>query len=38
MEGDSDAATGVGIAQDADNLSDDLSDNGWDTDLDLEGK
>ena len=36
QEGGSEAATGVG-AHEEDNLSDDISDAGWDTDLDIEG-
>lgn len=37
LEGGSENATGMGIQEEADNLSDDISDTGWDTDLDLEG-
>ena len=38
-EGGSEIATGMGTQEEgeADNLSDDISDPGWDTDLDLEG-
>ncbi len=30
-------ATGLGTQEEVDNLSDDISETGWETDLDLEG-
>lgn len=37
QEGASEVATGEGAREEEDNLSDDISDAGWDTDLDIEG-